>query len=76
MDWKDVRTRALWTAAESFIGTLVVFCGAVALAWVEAGAFVLPFAAVLALAAGAVGAVAAGFTVLKEYAKYRKDLKK
>jgi len=75
MDWVDVRKRALWTAAESFLGVAVVFLGALAGAWVEAGAFVLPFALVVALAAGAVGAIAAGATVVKEYAKYHKEQK-
>ena len=66
MDWTDVRHRSIWTAAESFFGAVIAFLGVLAIGWIEAGAFVMPTAAVVVLAAGAVAALAAGATVVKE----------
>ena len=71
MDWKDTRTRAIWTAAESFLGAAVAFLSVLALGWVEAGAFTMPAGATVGLAAGAVAAVAAGATVVKEAVRQR-----
>ena len=72
MNWSDVKARALWTAAEAFLAGIIVFLGALAVAWVDAGAFVLPWLAVVILGASAVSAVAAGLTVIKEWAKARR----
>jgi len=72
VDWQDVRKKALWTFVESFLGTVIVFLGVLAAAWVDTGAFVIPFAAVVVLAAGAVGAFALALTVVKEWALTKK----
>lgn len=71
MDWTDTRNRALWTAAEALIAAIIVFCFALAAAWIDAGAFVMPAGAVVVLGAGAVSATAAGLTVIKEALRAR-----
>jgi hypothetical protein len=72
MNWSDTRERALWTAGEALIAAVIVFLVALAAAWVDAGAFVMPAGAVVILAASAVSAVAAGLTVVKEWVKAKR----
>ncbi|MEN6429952.1 MAG: hypothetical protein ABFC80_03780 [Coriobacteriales bacterium] len=67
MDWTQAWHKALWTFLEAFLGVVVVFLSGVSAAWVDSGAFGIPEAAVIALAAGTVGAVALAITVLKEW---------
>ena len=74
MDWKGVRTKALWTFLEAFLAAVIVFLGVVSVAWVDAGAFVIPLPAVIALAAGTVGAVALALTVVKEWVLHKKSV--
>lgn len=72
MDWVQVRAKALWTFLEAFLGAVIVFLGVLSVAWVDAGAFVIPVSAVITLAAGAVGAVALALTVVKEWVLHKK----
>ena len=71
MDWKDVANRALWTAAEAMLAAVILFLAALGAAWLDAGSFTVPSAAVVVLAVGALSAIAAGLTVVKEWVKSR-----